>query len=164
MVAIQQEGEGAGGGVSTGGSRGSDRLPPPRAGEGWGWGRVVSVQLMGCRLWAAPIPAFPRKRGRGRWWRFNKRGKGREVAFQQAAAGAGVRRTRRPALGGPSLRSCQPRSVAGGFLGFRGGVLHRAGSVGSGFAGGVGGLVRGLLGLGGSLIHGGVGLGGRFLG
>src|SRR5690606_26820667 len=121
-----------------------------------------------------PVPS-PASGGRGRWWRFNRRGKGREVAFQQAgegrevafqqaAAGAGVRRTRRPALGGPSLRSCQPRSVAGGFLGFRGGVLHRAGSVGSGFAGGVGGLVRGLLGLGGSLIHGGVGLGGRFLG
>src|SRR5690606_5702442 len=106
----------------------------------------------------------PASGGRSRWWRFNRRMKGREVAFQQAAAGAGVRRTRRPALGGPSLRSCQPRSVAGGFLGFRGGVLHRAGSVGSGFAGGVGGLVRGLLGLGGSLIHGGVGLGGRFLG
>src|SRR5690606_29177829 len=116
------------------------------------------------RLWAAPSQPSPASGGRSRWWRFNRRMKGREVAFQQAAAGAGVRRTRRPALGGPSLRSCQPRSVAGGFLGFRGGVLHRAGSVGSGFAGGVGGLVRGLLGLGGSLIHGGVGLGGRFLG
>src|SRR5690606_31507838 len=87
MVAIQQEGEGAGGGVSTGGSRGSDRLPPPRAGEGWGWGRVMSVQLMGCRLWAAPIPAFPRKRGRGRWWRFNKRGRGGRWRFNRRQQG-----------------------------------------------------------------------------
>src|SRR5690606_40617433 len=102
MVAIQQEGEGAGGGVSTGGSRGSDRLPPPRAGEGWGWGRVMSVQLMGCRLWAAPIPAFPRKRGRGRWWRFNKRGRGGRWRFNRRQQG------RRPA----------PSPACGGGLGW----------------------------------------------
>src|SRR5690606_41841723 len=86
MVAIQQEGEGAGGGVSTGGSRGSDRLPPPRAGEGWGWGRVVSVQLMGCRLWAAPFPPFPRKGGREQVGASTQAGEGREVALQRAAA------------------------------------------------------------------------------
>src|SRR5690606_40136221 len=34
-----------------------------------------------------PVPS-PASGGRGRWWRFNRRGKGREVAFQQAAAGA----------------------------------------------------------------------------
>src|SRR5690606_6021335 len=90
VVAIQQADEGAGGGVSTGGSRGSDRLPPPRAGEGWGWGRVMSVQLMGCRLWAAPIPAFPRKRGRGRWWRFNRRQQGQVFGEQEGPHLAGL--------------------------------------------------------------------------
>src|SRR5690606_33970487 len=34
-------------------------LPPPQAGEGWGGGQSVASE-------PAPIPAFPRKRGKGR--------------------------------------------------------------------------------------------------
>src|SRR5690606_39627567 len=73
VVAIQQADEGAGGGVSTGGSRGSGRLTPPRAREGGVWGGVTSVKRVGWLLWAAPLPAFPRKRGRCRLWRSSRR-------------------------------------------------------------------------------------------